>query len=432
MRSEKLFLWQHNRNIHCFLLGWIACWIFAPSLLAEKITIERIAELSSIERPVWEDYLNRSDALRKRIESQFESQLKDSGSLTSKLAPEGDSFRLPSDKQDSWYLESQANELADVLVSFQNPAGGWTKHLSVSEGLRGPGVHWSSQGTIERPRYVGTFDNGSTTTQILFLARMHRVANRQDCKLAVEKGLEFILAAQYPNGGWPQVFPLEGGYHDDITFNDDAMVHVLEVLDKVRRRHGDFEFIPEVFRERCSESFERGIHCILATQQKSGNRPSVWCAQHDALTLKPSKARAMEPASLSGSESVGVLKLLMSIEKPTPSIIDAIEGGLEWFEKHRIQGPRPSKTPSKTSSNENLVSQDSDPSNDKSNEVYWARFYDLETNKPVYPGRDGIVYDSFAEMAKNNRLGYDYTTTKPLSLLGSGQKKWRKQLQPIR
>ncbi|MCE2801745.1 MAG: pectate lyase, partial [Planctomycetaceae bacterium] len=60
------------------------------------------------------------------------------------------------------------------------------------------------------------------------------------------------------------------------------------------------------------------------------------------------------------------------------------------------------------------------------------RFYDLETNKPVYPGRDGIVYDSFAEMAKNNRLGYDYTTTKPLSLLGSGQKKWRKQLQPIR
>lgn len=428
MRYGRLFQWLLNRAIDCILIGLVTSLIFPSRSLAEKVTIERISELSPSEQPLWRNYLSQSEDLKTQVDSEFRSELKLDGNLAPRLAPQGDSFKIPSDKQEAWYATQSANELADVLISYQNPSGGWTKHLSVSEGVRRSGVHWSSQGSIERPRYVGTFDNGSTTSQILFLARMQRLTDRQDCKLAVEKGLEFILRAQYPNGGWPQIYPLEGGYHDDITFNDDAMAHVLEVLDKVARRYGDFEFVSESLRQRCSESFDRGIQCIIATQQNSGNRPTLWCAQHDALTFKPSKARAMEPESLSGSESVGILKLLMSIEKPSPSIIHAIEGGLDWFETHRIQGPRPSKT----SMTDETSSHDAEKDKVKSGEVYWARFYDLKTHKPIYPGRDGTIYESFSDMAKNNRLGYDYTTTKPLSLLGTNQKKWRKQLQTIR
>ena len=44
--------------------------------------------------------------------------------------------------------------------------------------------------------------------------------------LSTIKGLNFILAAQYPNGGWPQGYPLEGAYHDDITLNDNAMMQI--------------------------------------------------------------------------------------------------------------------------------------------------------------------------------------------------------------
>ena len=47
------------------------------------------------------------------------------------------------------------------------------------------------------------------------------------------RGVDYLLAAQYPNGGWPQVFPLEGSYHDAITFNDGALVNVLSLLHDV-------------------------------------------------------------------------------------------------------------------------------------------------------------------------------------------------------
>ena len=56
---------------------------------------------------------------------------------------------------------------------------------------------------------------GQATTEIQFLARVGNHA-------AVLRGLDYTFAAQFPNGGWPQVWPLEGGYHDAITFNDGA------------------------------------------------------------------------------------------------------------------------------------------------------------------------------------------------------------------
>jgi len=40
----------------------------------------------------------------------------------------------------------------------------------------------------------------------------------------------YLLAAQFPNGGWPQVWPLEGGYHDAITYNDNAVIESPETL----------------------------------------------------------------------------------------------------------------------------------------------------------------------------------------------------------
>ena len=51
-----------------------------------------------------------------------------------------------------------------------------------------------------------------------------------------------------------------------------------------------------------------------------------------------------------------------------------------------------------------------------STEVYWARFYDLKTAKPVFPGRDGVLYDTYEAMAANNHVGYDYYSTQPGSI----------------
>lgn len=42
--------------------------------------------------------------------------------------------------------------------------------------------------------------------------------------------MRYLLNAQYPNGGWPQIWPLEGGFHDSITFNDNAVANAAMLL----------------------------------------------------------------------------------------------------------------------------------------------------------------------------------------------------------
>ena len=58
-----------------------------------------------------------------------------------------------------------------------------------------------------------------------------------------ERGLDFLLAAQYPNGGWPQFFPLRDDYSRHVTFNDGAMVGVLRLLREVGAGTPPFGFV---------------------------------------------------------------------------------------------------------------------------------------------------------------------------------------------
>jgi hypothetical protein len=61
--------------------------------------------------------------------------------------------------------------------------------------------------------------------------------------------------------------------------------------------------------------------------------------------------------------------------------------------------------------------------------VYWARFYDVQTAKPMFPGaQDGIVYATFSEMAVKNKVGYDYFTTRPGELATKKLERWKKRL----
>jgi len=55
-----------------------------------------------------------------------------------------------------------------------------------------------------------------------FLARMYNKTNNQEYKDSFNRGMKFILDAQYDNGGWPMFWPLRKGYYTHITFNDNA------------------------------------------------------------------------------------------------------------------------------------------------------------------------------------------------------------------
>jgi PelA/Pel-15E family pectate lyase len=335
-------------------------------------------------------------------------------------APTGGNFKLPAPPGDSWYSSGEAAEFATVLLSYQTPSGGWSKHIGYNKGPRRPGMQWTSQSEPGRPpHYQATFDNRATIEEMYFLAAAWNATKREDCKAGFVKGLNFIFAAQYPNGGWPQVYPLEGGYHDDITFNDDAMTRVLELLQAIGREELVYAFLNESERRKAAEALDRGVRCVLRAQVVQNSKKTAWCAQHDALTLEPSAARAMEPASLSGAESGHILAFLMSITKPTPDVVAAIEGGLAWLESVKLTNLARAKHDGKTVYEVNPAST----------EVYWARFYNLANSQPMFPGRDGIVYDSYAAMAASNKVGYDYLTTLPGSLIMNGQKKWRRRLE---
>ena len=108
------------------------------------------------------------------------------------------------------------------------------------------------------------------------------------------EGFDYLLAAQYPNGGWPQSFPLRADYSRHITFNDNAMVNVLGVMDDASQGRAGMAFVDKARRARAAAAVAKGIDVILAAQIRVRGALTAWCAQVDEVTLEPRKARAYE------------------------------------------------------------------------------------------------------------------------------------------
>src|SRR6185503_12295948 len=99
-----------------------------------------------------------------------------------------------------------------------------------------------------------------------------------------------------------------------------------------------YAFVDEERRGRAASAIEKGIACILKTQVIVNGKRTVWCAQHDEVTLAPAPARKFEMVSLSGGESVGIVRFLMSIKEPSPAVIEAVESAIAWFEQSQLKG----------------------------------------------------------------------------------------------
>jgi len=403
----------------CFLLSAFA----VASAAAEPVTRERINSLPAEQQPSWREYLDRSQKNSMADQAAIAAEVAASGMSNALKAPSGGDFKVTARPGDAWFGSDEARRIADAVLSYQTPAGGWSKHTGYSHGPRRPGMQWTSQNEPGRSaHYVATFDNHATTAEMKFLACVWHMTQREDCKAGFLKGLDFILASQFPNGGWPQGYPLEGNYHDHITFNDDAMTHILELLHSIQRREPWFAFVDELKRQEVERALAAALRCVRQLQVVQNGKATAWCAQYDALTMQPAQARLMEPASLSGLESAHVLKFLMTITNPSPEIVTSIEQGLAWLDQAKITSLSRTNRSAKTTYERNSTST----------EVYWARFYSLTNSTPIFPGRDGVLYKSFDEMAAHNRLGYDYLTTLPGSILNNGQKKWRRMLNADR
>src|SRR5205823_4947889 len=158
---------------------------------------------------------------------------------------------------DSWFKSDEGRKIADNVLSWQNANGGWWKNYDINKARPvhvGPGrTDDGAAGDTEDVWHkVSTFDNGATYSEMNILARAYRVTQNEAYKDSFNKGLKYIFAAQYPNGGWPQRFPLQDNYGRHITFNDQAMIGVMELLKNIIDRAPDFTFISEEDRKHAS------------------------------------------------------------------------------------------------------------------------------------------------------------------------------------
>ena len=313
-----------------------------------------------------------------------------------------------------WYAGAEARAIAASIVQYQTVEGGWPKNTDMTSP---PSAAFLAETKFDHR--APTLDNDATTTQLEYLARTITARDDPALRAAFDRGFDYLLAAQYANGGWPQYFPLISGYYTHITYNDNAMVNVLVVLRDAAWGGAPYAFTTAAQRAKAAAAVEKGVACILRTQVKQDGKLTVWCAQHDETTLAPAPARNFEPVSLSGSESVGVVRFLMGIERPAPEVIAAIEGAVAWFKAVPIHGLRVDNTPGADGKKDrHAVADPTAP-------AIWARFYKLGTNRPIFTGRDKVVRYDFNEIERERRTGYGYLKDWPASLLEQDYPHWR-------
>jgi PelA/Pel-15E family pectate lyase len=407
--------------------------VVGTNVPAQSITRERIAQLSVGQRAAWLKYLERSERQRQADKDTFKAELKRSGIAAPIEPPHGFGARsIPLNREAAWYASAEALRIADNIVSFQTPAGGWGKNLDMSKGPRQPGEKYGpnnesrflSPADFDLPRdpdwnYIGTIDNDATITQIRFLAKVtsaNVVGNKPAYLAAFLRGVRYLLLAQFPNGGWPQVWPLEGGYHDAITYNDNAMVQVLNTMHQIANGRDEYAFVSKRLRKQAREAFDRGIRCIFETQLRSGETLSVWAQQYDALTLKPTSARDYEMPAECSSESDDILMTLMDdLPQPTVQQQRTIRAGAAWLKKTAIYG----QTYGPTANGRGLTPvSGAGP--------IWARYYQIDTHKPIFGDRDKSIHDDLNELSSERRNGYSWFGSEPQLALERFEK-WSQQ-----
>jgi len=326
-------------------------------------------------------------------------------------------------KDVAWFKTDEGKRVADNVVLYQRDTGGWPKNIDMANNLTDLGKRVINN---DKKNKDSTFDNGATYEQMVVLARAYTATNDEKYKEAFNKGFDYIIEAQYDNGGWPQFYPDTSGYRRYITYNDNAMVNLLNLLSDISKGKYEYSFVDEERRQKAAEAVQKGIDCILKTQITVNGKKTAWCAQHDNVTLQPVGARSYELPSISGSESVGIVRFLMSIENPSAEIIDAIQSAVKWFEESKIYGIEVVKVkgPNYEGGEDVIVKE-----NPKASPI-WARFYEIETNTPFFCGRDGVKKYSLAEIEHERRVGYSWYGNYAGSLLSTDYPAWQRKYAP--
>jgi PelA/Pel-15E family pectate lyase len=325
-------------------------------------------------------------------------------------------------QQPQFYSSDEAIRIADNVLLYQRNTGGWQKGIDMAQVL-------SKKDKAElrkaKSRKDSTLDNGTTITQMRYLARVYNTTRLERFRQAFLKATDYLLDAQYPNGGWLQFYPWQGhaDYSKYITFNDGAMIGAMSILSDIAKKKPEYAFVGQIHCSRAEKAVQKGIECILKCQIIVNGKRTAWCQQYDQKTLEPRPARSYEKVSICANESVGIVKFLMDIDNPDPKIIQAVQSAVVWFDSVKLTGIRQVRKPDKSREGgyDKLIVKDATAP------PIWARFYQLETNRPIFCGRDGKVKYSLAEIEHERRMGYAWYGYWPAELLAKDYPAWQKR-----
>lgn len=337
--------------------------------------------------------------------------------------------RLPGNPQ---HDETEIESIADNILLFQRDNGGWPKNYDMRAILN---EEQKEKLKAAKPVLATTFDNSTTYTQVHYLAQAYTLTKINRYKEGCLKGLDFMLEAQYDNGGWPQYYPNRpenSDYSTQITFNDDGYTGIMNVLKTIIDKDPSFAFVDNTRRKKVKEAYDKGLEMILKTQIAEDGKKKVWCQQYDEVTLEPVWARTFEPPCFSNQESAPIVMLLMDIENPSDEAIASIQGAVKYFEESKILNTRSIDDPTAPIyvSKVKVHKFDRRVVYDLLAPPIWSRYTEFETGRPIFCDRSSEIVYNMSDLSRERRSGYGWYTYAPQEVLDKypeWQKAWAKE-----
>mgnify|MGYP000928281050 CR=1 FL=1 len=282
---------------------------------------------------------------------------------------------------ESIYLEA-ARRTGMCLVQGQLVSGGWGYSIHFDPDVRKRHAYRVdlADGATPQGSNVTTLDDDTTQAALRFLMRLDRTLEFADRPIhdAVVYALDHLLAAQYPNGAWPQRFrespnpedfPVRkaaypaswerehprASYMAFYTLNDNTLADMIETMLLAAAIYDNTAYR--------TTAVWGGEFLILA--QMPSPQPA-WAQQYNA-EMHPAWARRFEPPSVTGGESQRAMLALMTVYRATGDVrfLEPIPRAIAYLRKSLLPNGR------------------------------LARFYELETNKPLYFTKDyQLTYDN--------------------------------------
>lgn len=299
-----------------------------------------------------------------------------------------------------------------ALVKGQLKSGGWLNHIDFT-----PDKNSKAYKTYQKvaKRNNSTLDDGKTQSALRLLIQFDERTKFQDEKIhqTALKALDALLGAQFPNGGFPQVWQKPSANHKPVkaqypdydwrtenrvkeywlyyTLNDDVAGYVLDTLLEADRVYETDRYRKAILK----------LGDFLIDAQMPDPQPG-WAQQYN-FEMIPVWARKFEPPAVAGDETQEVISSLMKIAQFSgdKKYLKPIPKAIEYLKRSQL--------------------------NDKE----LARFYELKTNRPLYMEREGNVY-SLTYSDANLPTHYGFKIRNKIERIEKAFSKLQNKLTPLK